>query len=446
MKEYDIRRKVSAMTLILQGQTDIPLWALVDENIIYAIATHVKPEFSPKGKIIFHLMKLFRLFYLSDALIFCVGLYKAIIIWRCVRNEKKQNSLAEIKRVFVGFGAAAEEILYKRFLQKSSGMTVRINTSSHDGLRAIGCPSLIKLILLLSRLSFGHSYKIKNAISEIASHAVVYQTIAALNIGDYVFYRIFWQLAKNAGVMEVEFLAPSMPLYACLDENINTIYTQHGLLMLSILIPKINCINVINKFSENYFKNRFPGSEIFNISQRPDNIKMKENAIILLSPNIFVETRVIEMKSLIQWTIENTMKIVFRLTPGSNDAAIKILRNQYPMAIIEDSSYSFESSLKIWNPKIAVGWSSTGLAIALNYDILPVNLHEPTEVYIQGSYNTDVNTVYPLAHCALYWPRDKLLLDEVIKTESKYRKQVNLFKSYEDFSLALPGGQTAVHI
>ena len=250
MTSDDIRKIISRFTLRLQNQAEVPLWALLQEDVIYAAAMNETAIWGPKGNIVFRLMRLGQKCHLTDILLFCIGFKKMFSFWRKVKKQKVGNKKNCPKRVFVGFNAASEEFFYEQYTKQSTLPSARINIITGSGLCEIACPNLFQLILELVKLSYRHTKKLRNGIHEIASNLNEFLTISALNISDYAFYRVFWRMAKLHGVIEADFLAPNIAAIACVDEKINTVYTQHGLMILTVPVPKIDQINVITSFDE----------------------------------------------------------------------------------------------------------------------------------------------------------------------------------------------------
>src|SRR3990167_5526419 len=95
------RRKISQFTLMLQSQTQLPLWSLANEKVIYSIAVGETPIWGPKTRILRHIMAIAYKFYLSDFLIFIIGSIQSFFIWWNVKKNtfSKQNKMA-FKRVF----------------------------------------------------------------------------------------------------------------------------------------------------------------------------------------------------------------------------------------------------------------------------------------------------------------------------------------------------------
>ncbi|MCX7121844.1 MAG: hypothetical protein NTZ67_08790 [Gammaproteobacteria bacterium] len=436
MTPEEIRKQVSVFTLRLQNQIDVPLWSLAHEDIIYFTSIGEKFIWGHKGAIIHFLMRHGRKLRITDFLLFSIGLYKAIILWSRVRKKIfKITTGSNPKRIFSGFGAASEEFLHAEYTKQSNLPSLRIHTVTCDGISVLGCPKLSQIVIELYKHAFGHTRKLKNAIDEVALNINEFLTLSAMNIGDYAFFRLFWRICKEKGVKEVDSLSLNTSTIACVDEGLNTIYTEHGLMMISMIIPQVKQLNVLTTSEESYFKKNLKNIRIINVSRSIDMYRKKNNVIVILSPNILISERMVEIETLLKWAVKMQLEIIFRPTQTVTKSESDILNKKYPMAIIDDYNSPFDVRIRLLNPKIIFAWSSTGLATALDYGILPVNLHEPSGVFESGSLNADVNTIYSLAHHVLFWSRDIDVIQKMMDSEVDYCTQIENLKKYQDLSL-----------
>ncbi len=115
-KNQEVRQKVSKITLQLQSQTQVPLWALCNEMVIYAAATKQPVLFGKKGKILFLCIKYADKIRMADLILFFTGLLVSLSFYfKCKKQDKKKNKHDSRKKILVGFGACAEESLYEKF-------------------------------------------------------------------------------------------------------------------------------------------------------------------------------------------------------------------------------------------------------------------------------------------------------------------------------------------
>lgn len=408
------RKKVSDFTQKLQTQTDLPLWSIADEAVIYAAFQNKKLHYGRNGKKIRFLMAVAKRFGLVDYILFIIGLIKSFLIWKKIRS-KAINIDHRFEKVFAGFGASSEEHFREEIRKQSCESLLWINWINYEGMEQLGCPSFGQIFSELYKNAFGHTAKFKNAISEIQKYELDFLTIGARHIGSYVFFCSYWKNAKLKGVREVTFLVPDVPAYACVEAGVRAIFTQHGLLSLSVLMPKLQKINAITKTEEDYFRALYSNIEIARIQYDLRVDTNKQHNVIILSPNISLQERLRIMKPFIDWARSKNMKIIIRPTSKITSDEMKILQNELPCCIVDDIKTSIYRSLETWQPKFVAAWTSTGLAIALEYGYLPISFYHSNEPW---------NMVYPLDKRVLFWPLDKNQIEKSLTSSEAYLSQV----------------------
>src|SRR3990167_126928 len=421
------RHNISHFTIKLQSQIKIPLWSIANEKMIYAAAVGETPEWGPRLRLLHRIMRIAYKIKISDFLIFSVGMYRTVSIWLVVKKKLfKSIKHMKYKRVFAGFGASSEDYLYDDYVKQSQDQSLRINWVTHEGLHELGCPSLMAILFVLVRNSFGYTTKLNYAIPEISCNAESFLTVCAFNIGSYAFYRSYWKMVKSYGVAEVTFLVVDIPCFASIDENLKTIYLQHGLMAFSILIPMLKTIEVLTVQEEDYLKRSLKNIKIVRKNKKAITDHSKNNILMILSLNVFQEERLSVCKPLLEWAVKNRFKIVVRPTKSVNEAELTILRNRLPNALLDDLTITLDKSFEKWRPKLVSAWTSTGLATALDYGILPIILYDPN---IKEIWN---NMIYPMRYKVLFWPRDKPIIDSSIQSEKTYYSQLETLRSYQD--------------
>lgn len=423
----DIRKKVCQLTLKLQSQRHLPLWKLANENVIYSAAVGEKPSWGPRSKILLRFFSFAYRMKISDVLIFVFGIYRATLLWLAMG---KNGEKSKFERIFVGFGASSEEYLWSDYLRRSGKPTLRISQITGEKMSQIGRPSLVSIILILLQNSCGYTSKLKKTTQEVSGNIIDFLTVCALNIGVYSFYRAFWNRAKKNGLQEIAFLAPDIPAFASIDEGIRTIYLQHGLMALSILIPKFSRIETLTLEEEKYLKAFCKDIEIIRSTKKlKENNSVKNNTLMVLSLNVSITERLNAAETIIRWAIQAGLKVVIRPTARVTKDNLAFLKQQLPQVELDDFMLPLEVSLEKWNPKLVVAWTSTGLATALDEGCLPISLCDPEIKDSRWSL------IYPLMNRVLFWPRDKFVLESAIHRESVYGEQImklqNIECSYE---------------
>lgn len=424
----DIRKKISKLVVKLRSQEHLSLWALANEKVIYSVAVGEKVLWGPKTQILVYLMNIACKIKAANLIIFLVGFSRAIFIWRTVKGKSfKAHTSAKFKKIFAGFGASSEEYLYIDYAKRQQEPPLQINWVTHEGLQKLGCPSLILIFSILARNSFGHANKLKSAIHEISSNEVDFLTVCALNVGLYSFYRSYFRMAKSRGIEEITVLAPDMPAFASVDEGIKTFYLQHGLMSISVLFPKINRIDAITIDEANYLQATLPDVQIVRINKEIKDHHIKNNILMILSPNVLQGNHLIASVKLSEWALTMGLRVVIRPTQRATTDELIAIQKKFLHSLLDDITIPLHCSLEKWNPKFVVSDWSTGLATALDYGCLSISLYD--NIINDFKWN---NMIYPMRNRVLFWPRDISLIESVIHSEKDYFSQLMLLRNHQD--------------
>lgn len=410
------QKKITSNTWKLQKQTVVPLWSIASEQVIYAISRHTVPEFGKNSKRIRHFITLSKKIKLTDFLLFIIGFTKAFSIWQNSKRKHPSES-KQFEKVFAGFGASSEKHMLEEFKRRSGENFLYINWIDYTGMDQLCRPTLFQLIATLAKNVFGHTAKFKNALPEIQAYEADFLTVCAKNVGLYSFFCAYWKNAKSHGVKEVIFLVPDMPAFACVEAKIKTVFMQHGLISLGILIPKLDRIDALTSTEESYLKNLFPDINIKKIHHAIYVDENKNNTIMILSPNTFLEERLCAIAPFINWSRNIGIKIVIRPTNKVTAYELLLMKNQFSDCIIDDIEAPIHQSLETWQPKFVAAWTSTGLALALEYGFLPISFCDPSYEYLQ-------RMIYPLNERVFFWPSDKARIEQAVTSTDFYITQV----------------------
>lgn len=425
------RKKISCFVLELQSQSEVPLWSLASEILVYAAALGEKPAWGPRSSCFRRFMVVANKLKLADILICVIGFFSVIRIWLQVKKTRLvlEKEVSPFKSVFAGFGASPEEYLYRDYLERAQQKVLRINWVTQAGLGGLPKPSLFSLCSLLIRTAFGHCSnltKLASVISEIGVYKDDFLMICAFNIGQYVFYREYWKQAKLAGIEEVAFLAPANPMFACVDAGLKTVFLQHGLVGLSIVVPEVQKIIVLTQDELCYFKSSFKNTEV---CLRDSFIKIdgsKRKVIMILSVNTFLQERLRTIESIVQWAKIVGLQVLIRPTPCVTPSELATIQTHLPDVWLDDITKPFSESLLQWSPQFVAAWTSTSLADALSYGILPISFFDPVK------NDALWNMVYPFKQRVLFWPRDKLVINSSFLSEEHYASEVLRLRNAPD--------------
>lgn len=430
-KREQLRDKIVAFSLQLNNQTDIPLWSIANESVIYCAAINKPHQWSKKkGKIFFMMDKAWRIYHgISDLIIFLFGMFTIIRIWSILKKKSflKRKDNVRIYSVFAGFGASSEEELYDAFKKEHGDKFLRINWVTHENGEKLGCPKLSVMLLLLIKYAFGHTTRLVN-YHVLKQYRTDFLTVCALNIGCYVFYQSYWRMAKVRGIQSVTFVAPDIPLHACVDAGVYTKFVQHGLLDSTVLIPKINSVELLTQDEEHYFRKNLQFGEIYRKSFAKILDAPKKDILFILSPEAFLRDRKKYLNAIIEWAQQENLTVVLRPRPNALDTELNELIKSYPFITLDDFKRPLNASLEILYPKFVFSWTSTGLATSLEYGLLPISFCDP----IHGE-ETDLNLsqlhtwhtiIYPMYKRVLFWTRDEHIIKSALQSDSIYNSSI----------------------
>ena len=419
----DVRKKIESLTNKLQKQTQLPLWALANEPLIYAVALNEKLLWGGKTKLVLKIMKIANRLFLADFFIFIVGLFQVISLYKQANSQPQKNNYHETNftRIFAGFASSSETHLLEKYRGEIEQPTLKINWVTQEGIANLGRLNLSKIFVMLFKNVWGYSKQCTYSLSEIKKYQNEFLTVCALNSGSYTFYQFCWILAKRKKVSEIAFIAPSMAAFAAIDLNLVTRFLQHGLVAQSILIPEFSIIETLTKEEGHYFKKLYPNIELLNTWNNINPISPLQPVAIILSPNIFnlafnesIET----MLEFAQWAKKLGIAIVLRPTIHVSESERLNLNVQFPGAILDDPTRPLHLSYEYWKPKLVFSGRSTGLATALQYNCLPISYFNP------NLNNKTWDMVYPMRQRAFFWPRDMRTIQESILNETTYAIQI----------------------
>lgn len=423
------RIQLSQFAHKLQTQTDIPHWAIAQENVINTLARNTNPEWGPRLKHLARLMRITERLGFSDLLLFCLSCIRIIKIQLNLKPRPAQQ-IDAIQRVFVGFGASQEETLFQNTVKQASTTVIRINAISYQGVNSLGIPRLLPMLKMCAALAFGHTRRLKTAIPEIADHVSDFLTVSAFNLAPYITYRHVWRLAKNKGLKEVTFIAADMSAFAGVDENVFSIFHQHGLLNIPVIIPRVNRMEVITECEEIYFKSALKQTVVVRQpSAIHKNSTAKNNTLLILPFSLSVEPELHIIDGMIQWAENHNYQVVIRPSPTTPPEVMAVYRQHFAKYTFDDNQRSFTDTLACLNPKLVAAWWSTALVTALEYGCLPISLSNP------DSCATLTTMIYPMAKRVLFWRRDQTQIQHAVETENNFQSQLQYLNQQNDICL-----------
>lgn len=428
----DGKKKIARFIFKLQKQTTVPHWSLANQNINYFLPLNKKPILGPRQNKLKTIIKYANKFHVTDLVIFFVGFLSAFRLWKFARKKQKDNM--NYKKVFFGFGARAEEHMFKTYISNTNFSVLRINTSNLSNIGLAGCPSFCDIVLNIIKNSFGHTKKIRSAIHEISSNMLYFSLSAAMNIGDYCFYCAYWEMVQHNGADEIIFVVPDVASFASTTLKIKTIFLQHGLLGLPILMPQFDQMEVLTQDEQSYYQYLLPNKKILKRQSISKSSNIKNNVILILSAN--TNNRAIQLYYFVEWAITNGFQIIIRPTPTVTLNELKLLNESLSNFYLDDVKLSFEESMEKWNPIAVVDWTSTVLAISLlHYHCLPISFYDHVvgePLWEKRCPNIFEFTIYPFLNRCLFWSKEQDLIKQALKSKIEYDKQIKRLQVFSD--------------
>jgi len=420
-----VREKISQLTLNLQNQTIAPLWPFLNDQLIGDVAVGQQYVWQRKSKIIFRGVRIAMLFRSTGMMIFLVGFIKVFKIYHDVKKKQHGKKIQNFccDHIFMTHGANAEKFIWRDYLSETQGSIAYVNIASSEGLEKFQIPALRYLIFGVLKNTIGLSKKIKIICKNLQIPTMDFLTQAALHIGEYAFFQKFFQQQKKYALKTVTFLALYPAAHACRFAQIKIIYRSHGLIRLSIPMLKPDEMLVIAPEEKIYFESAFHPVFSCRVSSTPAMLAGRlQKSILILPPQSF-EPYLSETQNnfnhFLCWAVSQDFKIIVRPSPTMREDSIFALEKLLTCPITLDPPIEdFEKSLSYWRPMFVLGLNSTGLYTALSIGIIPISVCHPIlEKHVYSG-------VYPFAQRAFFWPRDQMLLENILASDPSVYSQV----------------------
>lgn len=432
-----MREKISRLTLELENQKIAPLWSIANENVVFSAAINQRHQWKNKSKKLSFLMHWSSKLKISDLMVFLIGLYSVSNkYWIAIRqrSDKAHKNIC-YNRIFVGHGANAEKFIFQNLIDEYDDTVLKINVITLDNINKSGGFSFCRLLILLVKNSFGLSKKIKKLSDNLQLCLVDFLSVAALNIGEYVFFREFFRVAKKSGVGEVVFLALHVASHACFDEKIKIVYLSHGLIKLSILMVNPDAVLVLTEDERKYLRYRFNKNVICELMEKPKKVEgTLQNSVVIVSPEIlnnFPKKTQENFYEFLMWADAINFTVIFRPSPRISQFECDQLKAKFSNASLDDTTIDFSDRLSVIKPKLIAGFNSTCFVTSLDFGVLPISFCDP--VHDASIFNM----IYPMGRRALFWPRDKSKIEAVLDSTTEYQQLLSLLSSTPDHEIVL---------
>ena len=386
-------------------------WVLADSLLLHAINMDRPVARGPRGRQLHRVLQWADRVFLTRPVLLAVGFVDVMAKLR--RQRSMPCAAEEISRVFVGFGAGAEEALFNEYRNESHRRAHRVNlvdVASMGRIRRVGARDAMRTLWTACRTT---TFAVRQLPGALRSRRIEFLTHGGLRLGTYSYMRAWFDGLRRQCAAETEIclLAADTTAFAAADAGAKTRYLQHGLIRRSLLLPDFDCIDSLTEDETQYFRRMLPRAAV---RLRPvEMLRADQLTDEILVASVYEKAdEMRRVMGLLDWARGDDRTVRVRPHPRedrsfwSNEVDPRLVQ-------IEDGDASFHDALHRLRPRIVVSWYSTAIADALNCGIVPVTLSDEMTPAV-------ADMVYPLLERALRWPRDKERIAEVMHSDAAY--------------------------
>lgn len=387
-------------------------WAVADGGLLLAISSGKPVVRGPRGRVLHRLLRLARRFGQAGAIVFLVGLMEVLRL--CWRQGRERSGHTIQERIFVGFGAAAEETLFEQYRAESKDAVIRLDQTKVE---TLGAFHAIGWLQALKTLRTAHRRALESVSSipdELKPWLLDFLTHAGMQLGQYSYMRTWFADVRMIApqLHEVCFLSADTPAFAAVDAGLPTRYLQHGMIRRSLVFPIFDVIDPLTIDEREHISNRIPTAQVRFIRTLNSSTSAPHGPGILIASHHETAEEMARIAPLLDWMKSRGILIVVRPHPREDRAFWHVHGTRWN-CVIDDSDRSFMLAVKRLRPRFIVSWYSTALVDALKYGVLPITVSHA------GNPNV-LDMVYRLFDRALHWPRDAELLATLLNDDHAY--------------------------
>jgi hypothetical protein len=388
-------------------------WVRADSALLQSVTAGQSVERGTLGRRLQNILTWADRCALVGPVLFAVGLSELLLKLRQQRTHRCTNE--RLSRLFVGFGAGAEETLFKEYCEKWQGPVARANqvdVASMGRIHRVGGWKALRTLWAACRAVV---ISVRELPDALGARRIDFLTHGGLRLGGYTYMRAWFEGVREQCMpnAEVCFLAADTPAFAAADAGANTRYLQHGFIRRSLLLPCFSSVEALTEDEAAHFRRSLPGARVCVRDNEPLQVSAW-NPVVLVASVYECEQEMKRILPILSWAKESGWKVLVRPHPREDRSfwSERVDRNSIQ---IEDCAASFHDALKHLRPRIVVSWYSTALADALNCGIVPVTVSDESTPAVS-------DMVYPLFKRALRWPQDRQRIAEIMKSDDAYRE------------------------
>lgn len=398
------------------------LWTVADSALLQTIFQHTLLQRGESGTRLNKLVKLFVKFKIVYILLFFVGLFSILKIFKEQKYKSKTVNEPVIgkpnannpSRIFVGFGAGAEETFFAAYCSETSAPVARFDQTKMNSMCQWHRVSVGQVIATLL-----HSLKLVRLAlaslpAEFRPSRNDFLTFIGIRLGYYSYLSAWFAQLKSSSseITEVCFLAADTAAFAAVNAGFPTRYLQHGLIRHSLVLPAFSRVDALTHDEVLHFRNRLPRATVH--LARP-----------ILKPLTPIKPPCILVASI--YGLHEGMRLILPFLVFASQLGLQVHVRPHPRedrsfwasgelpfsVLLDDSDASFDAALERLRPALVVSWFSTALVDALYRGLIPVSVSARNDLNIQ-------DMVYPLYRHSLHWPSDQHELETILSDDAAY--------------------------
>lgn len=402
----------------------LPRWMVADPGMIRLLRTRVRPPRTLAGRLV---DGYFRLFEFSGPGVLGIRLVSsAIVLHWWLTSARRDPGLGSARHLFLGFGAAIEDALYREFEQEKPDECCRLHSLQHRSLGRLGRPRLWRVLQVIWKQARIAGEQANGCASELVlAHRAEWSSSVAKRLYRLAYFAAWTeQLPEKVETITCIFLdaaTAGIAMTAHGDRHRRSLeYWQHGFLSNDLIGPAgLHRVRALNALEGKFLSQRCPGARIDVVAPklRPRPIGLDAEPFVLLASQYDTTAfhkahQLVALRHLQAWATEHRLELVLRLHPREDG---RFWHEAFPGIRVDGTKDGFAACLERLRPLYVCSWSSTALLDALVAGIVPILLEDDVDRHAS-------DLAFPLAAISVALPGEAALLNAITSRNEDYRR------------------------
>lgn len=398
-------------------------WIFANEAIVRAIRCETEVVKGWRTRALYTVLKILRLQNIqrSVVLIGCFMRmlkiwYRQLSVWRDDDNERPNLRSGQRVRIFVGFGARAEEKMFYDFARHQPSVNLRINqtkVSSYGAAKSVSVKCLVAEVFITWRIAT----EALQVLSKESRHYFIDWLVCILkDLPNYAYAKVWFGHAKASWeIEEVTFITNDVAAFAACHAGLDCHYLQHGLLSRNLIFPPVRKVTCLTRYESCYLEALYGFADIETRVARKDIPDYSARMAVVVASGWHEPEEMNLVSPVLIALSRHDVDIVVRPSPSENPSDYWLSSEAPPVRFrVGSPNGSLVEFLENENAVMLISWGSTALVDALYCGVIPICLGYTI------SYQVIDNMVFPLLKCCLTWERDAKRILGIVESEELY--------------------------